>query len=98
MSPALLLGMVMVARGENGRLIIEIGYNNTSYVLSDGFMTAIWAILLNTIIGLIFVGVLIKMNGDDIGRGPWGVVPAPNQSKGEEKGNDDRFEAQTEGN
>jgi len=97
MSPALLLGMAMVARGEIGLLIVEIGYNNTSYVSSDGFITAIWAILLNTIIGPIFVGVLIKMKGDDIGKGPWGLVPSPNQSKGEEKGNNDRLEAQTEG-
>jgi hypothetical protein len=39
-SPALLLGMAMVARREIGLLIIEIGYNNTSYVSSDGFHTA----------------------------------------------------------
>jgi hypothetical protein len=56
LSPGLLLGMAMVARGEIGLLIVEIGYNNTSYVSSDGFITAIWAILLNTIIGPIFVG------------------------------------------
>ncbi|KAJ4336006.1 hypothetical protein N0V87_005727 [Didymella glomerata] len=97
MSPALLLGMAMVARGEIGLLIVEIGYNNTSYVSSDGFITAIWAILLNTIIGPICVGVLIKMKGDDIGDGPWGLVPGPTQSKGAANGNNDRLEAQTEG-
>ncbi|KAL2851337.1 Sodium/hydrogen exchanger family-domain-containing protein [Aspergillus pseudodeflectus] len=37
---ALLLGSAMVvARGEIGLLIIEIGYNETSYVTEDGFIT-----------------------------------------------------------
>lgn len=80
LSPALLLGMAMVARGEIGLLIVEIGYNNTSYVSSDGFITAIWAILLNTIIGPVFVGLLIKYRGDAIGDGPWGLVPGPNHA------------------
>ncbi|OQD87760.1 hypothetical protein PENANT_c005G08248 [Penicillium antarcticum] len=47
----LLLGSAMVARGEIGLLIIEIGYNETPYVTEEGFITAIWAILLNTIVG-----------------------------------------------
>ena len=80
LSPALLLGMAMVARGEIGLLIVEIGYNNTSYVSSDGFITAIWAILLNTIIGPVLVGLLIKYRGDAIGDGPWGLVPGPNHA------------------
>jgi hypothetical protein len=46
--PTLLLGMAMVARGEIGLLIVEIGYNNTPYVSADGFITAIWAILLKS--------------------------------------------------
>ncbi|KAF2202910.1 Sodium/hydrogen exchanger [Delitschia confertaspora ATCC 74209] len=79
-SPALLLGMAMVARGEIGLLIVEIGYNNTSYVSADGFVTAIWAILLNTIIGPIGVGLLVKFKGDKIGKGPWGLVPGPNHA------------------
>jgi Kef-type K+ transport system membrane component KefB len=79
-SPGLLLGMAMVARGEIGLLIVEIGYNNTSYVSSDGFITAIWAILLNTIIGPVCVGLLIKYKGDAIGSGPWGLVPGPNHA------------------
>ncbi|KAH4108083.1 hypothetical protein HBH69_057080 [Parastagonospora nodorum] len=81
LSPGLLLGMAMVARGEIGLLIVEIGYNNTSYVSSEGFITAIWAILLNTIIGPICVGLWIKHKGDAIGKGPWGLVPGPNQEK-----------------
>lgn len=72
--------MAMVARGEIGLLIVEIGYNNTPYVSSDGFITAIWAILLNTIIGPACVGLLIKHKGDAIGNGPWGLVPEPNHT------------------
>lgn len=75
--PALLLGLAMVARGEIGLLIVEIGYNNTPYVSEAGFITAIWAILLNTILGPIAVGVLVKMKGDKIGYGQWGLVPGP---------------------
>ncbi|KAF2443396.1 Sodium/hydrogen exchanger [Karstenula rhodostoma CBS 690.94] len=75
--PALLLGMAMVARGEIGLLIVEIGYNNTSYVSADGFITAIWAILLNTIIGPIAVGLLVKLRGEQIAKGAWGLVPGP---------------------
>ncbi|KAI1533491.1 KefB Kef-type K+ transport systems membrane component [Pyrenophora tritici-repentis] len=74
-SPAILLGMAMVARGEIGLLIVEIGYNNTPYVTSEGFLTAIWAILLNTIIGPVCVGLVIKYKGEKIGKGPWGLVP-----------------------
>ncbi|KAH7111308.1 hypothetical protein B0J11DRAFT_512173 [Dendryphion nanum] len=78
--PALLLGMAMVARGEIGLLIVEVGYNKTSYVSSEGFITAIWAIVLNTIIGSIFVGALIKYQGDAIGKGPWGLVRGPDHT------------------
>ncbi|BCS21561.1 cation:proton antiporter [Aspergillus puulaauensis] len=69
----LLLGSAMVARGEIGLLIIEIGYNETSYVSEDGFITGVWAILLNTIIGPVAVGVLVKLYGKRIGGGPWGL-------------------------
>ncbi|KAL1602444.1 hypothetical protein SLS60_005860 [Paraconiothyrium brasiliense] len=75
--PALLLGMAMVARGEIGLLIVEIGYNNTEYVSADGFITAIWAILLNTIIGPIFVGLLVKFRGERLAKGAWGLVESP---------------------
>lgn len=70
---ALLLGSAMVARGEIGLLIIEIGYNNTSYVSEEGFITGVWAILLNTIIGPVTVGILVKIYGHMIGEGEWGV-------------------------
>ena len=97
--PAILLGMAMVARGEIGLLIVEIGYNNTTYVTSEGFITAIWAILLNTIIGPIFVGLWIKYNGGTIGKGPWGLVPGPNAEKERETvalERDGRLEAQND--
>ncbi|KAL4740257.1 Cation/H+ exchanger [Aspergillus similis] len=73
----LLLGSAMVARGEIGLLIIEIGYNETSYVSEDGFITGVWAILLNTIIGPVAVGLLVKFYGKRIGEGAWGVQEAP---------------------
>jgi hypothetical protein len=69
----LLLGSAMVARGEIGLLIIEVGYNETSYVSQDGFITAVWAILLNTIIGPVIVGNLVKYRGKKIGEGEWGL-------------------------
>ncbi|KAI4845580.1 CPA2 familytransporter [Aureobasidium sp. EXF-8845] len=68
-----LLGFAMVARGEIGLLIVEIGYNSTPYVSDAGFYTAVWAILLNTIIGPMVVGLLIKFRGKAIGNGSWGV-------------------------
>ena len=82
----ILLGMAMVARGEIGLLIVEIGYNNTPYVSQQGFITAIWAILLNTIIGPVCVGIAVKYKGAKIGKGPWGLVPGPNQAIEEEMG------------
>lgn len=63
----------MVARGEIGLLIIEIGYNQTRYVSENGFITGVWAILLNTIIGPATVGVLVKFCGKRIGDGEWGL-------------------------
>lgn len=78
--PGLLLGMAMVARGEIGLLIVEIGYNNTTYVSQAGFLTAIWAIMLNTILGPIAVGILVKYKADDIAQGEWGLVKAPGTS------------------
>ena len=71
-APGLLLGSAMVARGEIGLLIVQIGYNNTKYVSETGFLTAIWAILLNTIIGPVAVGILVKMKGKAIDASTWG--------------------------
>lgn len=70
---ALLLGSAMVARGEIGLLIVQVGYNQTRYVSEAGFITAVWAIVLNTIVGPVAVGVLIKLRAEVIGSGPWGI-------------------------
>ncbi|QMW36980.1 hypothetical protein G4B11_000216 [Aspergillus flavus] len=78
----LLLGSAMVARGEIGLLIIEIGYNNTSYVTQEGFITGVWAILLNTIIGPVIVGLLVKYYGKRIAEGQWGLQNHPVPSLG----------------
>ncbi|OQD68678.1 hypothetical protein PENDEC_c032G04195 [Penicillium decumbens] len=69
----LLLGSAMVARGEIGLLIVEIGYNETSYVSEEGFITAVWAILLNTIVGPVTVGHLVQFYGKRIGESAWGL-------------------------
>ncbi|KAJ5183065.1 hypothetical protein N7492_000681 [Penicillium capsulatum] len=73
---AILLGSAMVARGEIGLLIIEIGHNETPYVSDEGFITGVWAILLNTIIGPVTVGLLVKFHADKIGEGEWGLQPS----------------------
>ncbi|KAJ5121613.1 uncharacterized protein N7515_009574 [Penicillium bovifimosum] len=69
---AVLLGSAMVARGEIGLLIIEIGHNETPYVSDDGFITGVWAILLNTIIGPVTVGILVRIYAKEIEEGEWG--------------------------
>jgi len=63
----------MVARGEIGLLIVQIGYNDTPYVSAAGFYTAVWAILLNTIIGPVIVGLIIKYRARQIGESTWGT-------------------------
>lgn len=73
----------MVARGEIGLLIVEIGYNSTPYVSDAGFYTAVWAILLNTIIGPMAVGLLIKLRGKEIGTGHWGIQGPDRQGDSE---------------
>ena len=73
LSPAALLGGAMVARGEIGLLIVQIGYNETSYVTDTGLYVAVWAIILNTIIGPMMVGLLIKFKGKNIAESPWGL-------------------------
>jgi hypothetical protein len=72
--PAALLGLAMIARGEIGLLIIQIGRNETKYLSEDAFIIAIWAIVLNTIMGPMAVGFLLKMRASVIAEGPWGVI------------------------
>jgi hypothetical protein len=77
LSPAALLVGAMVARGEIGLLIVQIGYNETSYVTDMGLYVAVWAIILNTIIGPMMIGLLIKFEGKSIAKGPWGLKGSP---------------------
>ena len=58
--PATFLGMAMVARGEIGLLIIQVGLNQTPFLSEPAFVTAAWAIILNTIIGPMSVGLLLR--------------------------------------
>lgn len=75
----------MVARGEIGLIIIEIGYNETPFVSQEGYIIAIWAIILSTIIGPVTVGYLIKGYGQRIGRGEWGLQETPDEEKESEE-------------
>lgn len=59
-APAALLGMAMVARGEIGLLIIQLGLSETSFLSEEAFLVSIWAIVLNTIVGPVSVGLLLR--------------------------------------
>lgn len=73
-APATLLGAAMVARGEIGLLIIQIGLNETPFLSQEAFVVGVWAIVLNTIIGPVVVGLLLKRTGTNIARNTrWGV-------------------------
>ncbi|KAH6857093.1 Sodium/hydrogen exchanger family-domain-containing protein [Chaetomium sp. MPI-CAGE-AT-0009] len=73
-APATLLGACMVARGEIGLLIIQIGLNETPFLTQKAFIIGVWAIVLNTIIGPVLVGILLKRAGASIARDArWGV-------------------------
>ncbi|CAF0970731.1 unnamed protein product [Adineta steineri] len=68
--PALLVGLSMVSRGEIGFLIANIGVS-TSVLSAKAFIVTIWAILLNTILGPIAVGLTIKILGSKLSDGLW---------------------------
>jgi len=73
-APALLLGTAMVARGEIGLLIIQIGLNETPFLSREAFVIAVWGIVLTTAIGLVMVGFLLRKAGALIAEDPrWGV-------------------------
>jgi len=72
--PGLLVGFAMVARGEIGLLIIQIGLNKTPYMGQDAFIVAVWAIVLNTIIGPVAVGFVVKYRAKTILASSWGLV------------------------
>jgi hypothetical protein len=67
----------MVARGEIGLLVVQIGLNSTKYLSQDAFITAVWAIILNTIIGPVAVGFILKFKAEEIAEGRWGVQEVP---------------------
>ncbi|KAH7362410.1 sodium-hydrogen antiporter [Plectosphaerella cucumerina] len=72
--PASLLAVAMVARGEIGLLIVQIGLNETPFLSEEAFVTATWATVLSTIIGPVVVGLLLKRHkyaiSDDL---QWGM-------------------------
>lgn len=71
---ATLLGMAMIARGEIGLLIIQLGLSTTSALSEEAFLVAIWAIVLNTILGPVFVALLLKRTEKEITGDPrWGM-------------------------
>lgn len=73
-APATLLGMAMVARGEIGLLINQLGLNDTSFLSEEAFLVAVWAIVLNTIIGPVSVGLLLAKFDKMIAEDPrWGM-------------------------
>ncbi|KAL2017336.1 hypothetical protein VTK56DRAFT_2309 [Thermocarpiscus australiensis] len=75
-APATLLGAAMVARGEIGLLIIQLGLNETPFLSRKAFVIGIWAIVLNTIIGPVLVGALLSRVGSKIANDVrWGVQP-----------------------
>lgn len=71
--PAVLfLGFAMVARGEIGLLISQIGRHTPTPLLDeDAFLIAIWAIVVNTIIGPVAVSSILKKWRVGVVRGGW---------------------------
>jgi hypothetical protein len=48
--------------------------NETPFLTQEAFVVGVWAIVLNTIIGPVLVGLLLKRVGPDIAADPrWGV-------------------------
>lgn len=64
----------MIARGEIGLLIIQLGLNDTPYLSEEAFLVAIWGIVLNTVIGPMAVGLLLRKFDRAIADNPrWGL-------------------------
>ncbi|KKF95728.1 hypothetical protein CFO_g1937 [Ceratocystis platani] len=73
--PSLIMGFGMVARGEIGLLTIMIGHNHTDFLTREAFIVGIWAIILNTMIGPFFVGLIMRRFGSSLARDPrWGLM------------------------
>jgi Kef-type K+ transport system membrane component KefB len=81
--PAILLGLAMVPRGEIGLLIIQIGFNQTPFLSEDAFVTAAWAIVLNTIIGPAALGLMLRWYGHEAAADErWGLQDQPSIGPG----------------
>jgi Kef-type K+ transport system membrane component KefB len=69
-----LLGSGMVARGEIGLLIVQLGYDSgRGPIPYDLYIVAIWALVLNTIAGPILVAVTLSRWRNPILKGQWGI-------------------------
>lgn len=69
----LLLGAGMVARGEIGLLICQIGFNGGNGPLpKDLFAITIWALVLNTVLGPIMVSFILRRWETQIRASEWG--------------------------
>ncbi|KAL5611487.1 hypothetical protein BROUX41_000914 [Berkeleyomyces rouxiae] len=73
--PSLVMGFGMVARGEIGLLTIQIGHNHTDFLSREAFIVAIWANMLNTMIGPLCVGQVMQRFRSSLARDPrWGLI------------------------
>jgi Kef-type K+ transport system membrane component KefB len=70
--PATILGSAMVARGEIGLLILELGYVQAGRLSERSFLVGVWAVVLNTLLAPIAVGLLMRWIGEGVLNGPWG--------------------------
>jgi Kef-type K+ transport system membrane component KefB len=71
-SAAFILGSAMIARGEIGLLILQLGYAQSGHLSDEGFIVGTWAVVLNTLIGPLAVGALMRRFGERVIAGPWG--------------------------
>ena len=70
----MLLGSEMVARGEIGLVVVEIGLNDTPYLFTVALTTATWAIVMNTVLGSVAVGLMMRYRARGIADGLWGWI------------------------
>lgn len=69
--PAAFLALALCARGEIGLLIAQVGYAEAGLLSDEAFLVALWAILLNTVVGPIATGLLVKRYGARVKAGRW---------------------------
>jgi hypothetical protein len=69
------LGIGMIARGEIGLLICQVGLNGGQGPLPhDLFAITIWALVLNTVFGPVLVALILRRYETPIRAGEWGNV------------------------